>query len=242
MTGQNLFAIVGLACLVTVAQTKADEIKAKAATVQFAYEDKQDAQGRVCNLLTKIVDPSRPEVVNLRFFHALSSTALAFGFSLDAGDMRYRSGKPAGLDKVALASGDVSTGSFNSDGRMYGGPARGGGVLKSTMDQETARTLWLGVLSGDFSIHLRRATPGAQPRTYAISTPPSREALSGYLACSMEIRDVALGDPASPDFYAKVRKGGPGFTEPLEVPVSANHPIATIIPPVSEEGPLVGTR
>jgi hypothetical protein len=234
--------VLGAMLLVSVAQTRADEIKAKPATVQFGAEDKQEEQGRTCSLLTTIVDPSRPEVVNLRLFHVLSPTALYFGFSIDVGEMRYRNGKPVGRENVTLASGDVTTDSFDSDGRMYGAPVRGGGVIKSTTDAETARTLWLGVLSGSFALRMRRATSGAQPRTYLVSTPPSREALGRYLACSLAIRDLALGDPASPEFYAKVRKGGAGFSEPLKVPASPDHPIATVIPPVSEEGPLVGNR
>src|SRR5438874_13003660 len=148
--------------------------------------------------------------------------------------MRYQDGLPAGLDKVAMATGDISSGSFSSEGSMYGGPVPDGGVLKSTLDHDTARKLWLGVLAGNFSLHFLRATPGARPRTYVISTPPSREALSNYLACSLEIRDLALGQPASPDFYAKVRKGGVGFTEPMNMPITPDHPYATVLPPVSE--------
>jgi hypothetical protein len=53
--------IVVLACLLTVVQTKADEIRAKNDTVQFDFEEKADAQGRTCNLMTMIVDPGRPE-------------------------------------------------------------------------------------------------------------------------------------------------------------------------------------
>jgi hypothetical protein len=81
-----------------------------------------------------------------------------------------------------------------------------------------------------------------QPRTYVISTPPSREALGKYLACSLAIRDTALGDLKSQDFYSKVRRGGPGFTEPMKMPATPDHPLATVMPPVSEEGPLVGKR
>lgn len=242
MTGRNLLLVLGLLCSIGVAATRADEITAKPGAVRFDAEDKQGAQARTCSLLMTIMDPSRPEVVNFQLVHVLSPTTLFFGFSLDIGDMRYRDDKPAGLHKVALASGDVNTGAFASEGRMYGGRVSDGRIAKSTMDQETARSLWEGVLSGNFAIHLLRATPGAQPRTYVVSTPPSREALGKYLACSLEIRDIALGQPASPDFYARVRQGGPGFTEPMTVPASSNHPFASVIPPVSEEGPLVGKR
>jgi hypothetical protein len=231
-----------LAIVFTVEQTEADEFKVKSDTVQFDFEAKADVQGRTCNLMTMIVDPSRPEVVNFRVIHTLSPIALFFGYRLDVGDMRYQNGLPIGLDHVVLARGDVSTGSFSSEGSMYGGPAPDGGILKSTLDEQTAGKLWRGILSGDFAIHLLRATPGAQSRTYAIATPPPREALGKYLACSIEIRDVALGSPGSPDLYAKIRRGGPGFTEPRNRPVTPDHPYASTIPPLAEEGPLVGKR
>ena len=131
----NVFIAVILACLVVV-QTKADEIKAKSDTMRFDFEDKQDAQNHTCNLMMMIVDRSRPETVNFRIIHALSPQALFFGYSLDLGDMRYQDGLPAGLDKVALATGDVSSGSFSSEESMYGGPVPDGGILKSTLDHE----------------------------------------------------------------------------------------------------------
>jgi hypothetical protein len=143
--------------------------------------------------------------------------ALFFGFSLDVGDMRYQNGLPAGVDRAALARGDVSTGSFSSQGSMYGGPAPDGSVLKSTLDQDTARKLWQGVPSGDFSIHLLRATQGAQPRTYVVSTPPPRGPLANYLACSAEIMNIALGKPLPPTAYDNLRRGGPGVTESYTV-------------------------
>ena len=233
---RNVLIPTLLACLLVSAQSTADEIRVKIDTIRFDAEDKQDDQSRVCGLMTMIVDQSRPEALNFRVIHTISPKSLFFGFSLDVGDIHYQNGLYAGLDKIILASGDVSTGAFNSQGRMYGGQTSDGGVLKSTMDEETARMLWLGVLSGDFSIHLLRATPGAEPRTYVISTAPSPDALSKYLACSVEIRDIALGKLASPDFYAKVRHGGPGFTEPMRT-----SQLGTI-PPLSEEGPLVGKR
>jgi hypothetical protein len=239
---QNTFIIAVLVCLLIVGQTNADEINVENDTVQFDAEVKKDTQARTCNLMTMIVDKARPEVVNFRIIHALSPQAIFLGFSLDVGDMRYQNGLPAGLDHAVLARGDVSTGSFSSEGRMYGGPTPDGGILKSTMDQETATNLWLGVLSGHFSLHLLRATPGAQPRTYQIATPPSRDALGKYLACSLEIQDVALGQPRSPDAYAKIRDGGPGITEPKKMPITPDHPYASVLPPVSEEGPLVGKR
>ena len=98
-----------LACLLPAVQSKADQIRVKSDTVRFGAEDKQDSQGHTCNLMTMIMDQSRPEVVNFRVIHTLSPTALFFGFSLDVGDMRYQNGLPAGLDKIALANGDVST-------------------------------------------------------------------------------------------------------------------------------------
>jgi hypothetical protein len=237
MVEKNLLVMLGLACLLTVAETKADEIRAKNETVQFDFEAKADVQGRTCNLMAMILDPSRPEVVNFRIIHALSPMALFFGFSLDVGDMRYQNGLPAGVDHAVLARGDVSAGSFSSEGSMYGGPAPDGGIVKSTMDGETAGKLWQGILSGNFSIHLLRATPGAKPRTYVVSETPTREALSKYLACSTEISDVALGNGASPDLYARIRQGGPGITEPT--PGSSGH---SVIPPLSRQTPLVGKR
>jgi hypothetical protein len=103
-----------LAIAFTVEQTEADEFKVKSDTVQFDFEARADVQGRTCNLMTMIVDPSRPEVVNFRVIHTLSPIALFFGYSLDVGDMRYQNGLPIGLDHVVLARGDVSTGSFRA--------------------------------------------------------------------------------------------------------------------------------
>jgi hypothetical protein len=215
---------------------KADESRAKPDTVQFDFEEKRDGQNRTCNLMTMIMDPSRPGVVNFRVIHALSPTALFLGFSLDVGDMRYQRGVPAGLNQIALAHGDVSTSDFNSEGSMYGGPIQAGGVFKSTMDGETAGRLWRGIVAGDFSLRFVRATAGAQPRTYVITKAPSSAPLGHFLACSAEITDIALGKSPDPDLYERMRRGGPGITEPM--PTSRG----TVIPPVSLQSPLVGKR
>lgn len=131
---------IGLAlCLLLIESASADEFRARPDSVQFDFEQKGDAQNRTCNLMTMIMDQSRPEVVSFRIIHALSPTTLFFGYSLDVGDMRCQNGLPAGLDQVALARGDVGTKDFSSEGSMYGGPIPGGGILKSTLDQQTAR-------------------------------------------------------------------------------------------------------
>jgi hypothetical protein len=238
----KMIVVSALALLLALGQARADDIKVKNDTVQFDAENKQDAQGHTCNLMAMIVDPSRPEAVNFRLIHALSPQALFFGFSLDVGDMRYQNGLPAGLNKVALASGDISTTSFSSDGRMYGGPAPDGGISKSTMDKATAENLWQDFLTGKFSIHFRRANANAQPRTYIIDKPIPAESLSKYLACRTEIEDIALGTPRNPDQYAKISRGGPGITEPMKMEKTPDHPISSIIPPLSEEPPIVGKR
>jgi len=239
---------IGLAlCLLFTESASADEFHARPDSVQFDFErkdgvqfdfeqKKDGAQNRTCNLMTMIRDPSRPEVVNFRIIHALSPTTLFFGYSLDVGDMRYQTGLPAGLDQVVLARGEVSTGDFSSEGSMYGGPTPDGGIIKSTLDQQTAGNLWRGIVAGDFSLHLLRATPGAQPRTYVIAKAPSPGPLAQYLACSTEISDIALGELARPDLYARIRHGGPGFTEPLHT----DH--GTVIPPLELQSPVVGKR
>lgn len=228
---------IGLALyLLLIESASADEFRARSDSVQFDFEQKGDAQNRTCNLMTMIMDPSRPEVVNFRIIHALSPTTLFFGYSLDVGDMRYQNGLPAGFNRVALAHGDVGTKDFSSEGSMHGGPTPDGRILKSTLDQQTAENLWRGIVAGDFSLHLLRATPGAQPRTYVIAKAPSRGPLAQYLACSDEISNIALGQPANPDLYARIRHGGPGFTEPLHT----DH--GTVIPPLADQSPLVGKR
>ena len=50
-----------------------ETIKVADSTVQFDFEKKVDAYGITCNLITMIVDPVRPEVVNLRIIEALST-------------------------------------------------------------------------------------------------------------------------------------------------------------------------
>jgi len=228
---------IGLAlCFLFTESASADEFRAQPDSVQFDFEQKGDAQNRTCNLMTIITDPSRPEVVNFRIIQALSPTTLFFGYSLDVGDMRYQNGLPAGLDHVALARGEVSTKDFSSEGSMYGGPTPDGGILKSTLDQQPVGNLWQGIVAGDFSLHLLRATPGAQPRTYVIAKAPSPGPLAQYLACSTEISDIALGQLGRPDLYARIRHGGPGFTEPLHT----DH--GTVIPPLELQSPLVGKR
>ena len=55
-------------------------------TVQFDFEEKVDAYGITCNLITMIVDPARPEVVNLRLIEALSTAnprEIFLAYSLD---------------------------------------------------------------------------------------------------------------------------------------------------------------
>jgi hypothetical protein len=231
-----LALMLALASINVVRQAEADEFKVSPDTVKFDFEKKGDAQNRTCNLMMMIVDPSRPEVVNFRIIHALSPTALFFGFSLDVGDMRYQNSSPVGLDRAALTRGDVSTASFSSEGSMFGGPAPDGGILKSTMDATTAENLWRGFVSGNFSLHLLRATPGAQARTYVVAKAPSPSSLSRYLACSSEIADIALQKPADNGRYERIRRGGPGVTEPL--PTSRG----TVIPPLADQSPLVGER
>jgi len=233
----RVHACIGLALyLLLIESASADEFRARPDSVQFDFEQKGDAQNRTCNLITMIMDPSRPEIVNFRIIHALSATTLFFGYSLDVGDMRYQNGLPAGLDQVALARGDVGTKDFSSEGSMYGGPTPEGGILKSTLDQQAVGNLSQGIVAGDFSLHLLRATPGAQPRTYVIAKAPSPGPLAQYLACSTEISDIALGQPARPDLYVRIRHGGPGFTEPLHT----YH--GTVIPPLELQSPLVGRR
>src|SRR5215472_12873321 len=48
-------------------------IKVSDSSVEFDFEKKSDAYGITCNLITMIVDPARPEVVNLRIIEALST-------------------------------------------------------------------------------------------------------------------------------------------------------------------------
>src|SRR5215831_9139311 len=90
-------------------------IKVSDSSVEFDFEKKIDAYGITCNLITMIVDPARPEVVNLRIIEALSTAnprAIFFAYSLDVGEMRYVNGMPTRLTWTPLSSGDISVGSF----------------------------------------------------------------------------------------------------------------------------------
>jgi hypothetical protein len=225
-----------------ITHAAADEIRVKPETLQFNGEDKQDAQARTCSLMMTIADTSRPEVVNFRVIHALSPQAISFGFGLNVDDTRYQNGRPTGLTKATLTSGDVTLPSFSSQGTMTGGPTPDGGVLKSTLDKDTASKLWHAVLFGNYTLHTVRVSAGAAPRDYVISTPPSRDAIGNYLACSLEIRDIASGAPKSPELYASARKGGPGITEALEVVPAPGSSMPSMIQPLVEQGPFVGKR
>jgi hypothetical protein len=212
-------------------------IKAADSTVAFDFEEKIDANGITCNLITMIVDPTRPEVVNLRIIEALSTVnprAIFLAYSLDVGDIRYDNGMPAGLTWTTLNQGDISSGSFSTVGSFYGGVANGG-VLKSTVDQATATAMWDGLRSGSFSIQFQRASTGAPQNTYIITKPISRDALARYLACRAQIYSRALGrGELERETYGRISRGGPGITE------DQRTDNGTIIPALVHEHPLVG--
>jgi len=212
-------------------------IKVSDSSVEFDFEKKIDAHGITCNLITMIVDPARPEVVNLRIIEALSTAnprAIFLAYSLDVGEMRYVNGMPTGLTWTPLNNGDISIGSFSTVGSFYGGAADGG-VLKSTVDQATATAMWDGLRSGSFSIQFQRASRGAPQNTYIITKPISRDALARYLACRTHITSLALGKgELDRETYDRISRGGPGITEDQRT----EH--GTIIPALVNEHPLVG--
>ena len=212
-------------------------IKVPDSTVEFDFEKKSDAYGITCNLITMIVDPARPEVVNLRIIEALSTAnprAIFLAYSLDVGEMRYVNGMPTGLTWTRLNNGDISIGSFSTVGSFYGGAADGG-VLKSTVDQATATAMWDGLRSGSFSIQFQRASRGAPQNTYIITKPISRDALARYLACRTQITSLALGKgELDRETYDRISRGGPGITEDQRT----DH--GTIMPALVNEHPLVG--
>jgi hypothetical protein len=212
-------------------------IKVADSTVRFDFENKIDANGITCNLITMIVDPTRREVVNLRIIEALSTVnprAIFLAYSLDVGDIRYVDGMPAGLTWTPLKNGDVSIGSFTTVGSFHGGAADGG-VLKSTTDQATATEMWDGLRSGSFSIQFQHASAGAPQNTYIITKPISRDALARYLACRTQIVSLALGrGELDRETYDRISRGGPGITE------DQRTDRGTIIPALVNEHPLVG--
>ena len=212
-------------------------IKVADSAVQFDFEKKVDAYGITCNLITMIVDPARPEVVNLRIIEALSMAnprEIFLAYSLDVSDMRYVNGMPTGLSWTPLSSGDISVGSFSTVGRFYGG-ADNGGVLKSTVDQATATAMWDGLRSGSFSIQFQRALAGAPQNIYIITKPISRDALARHLACRTQIASFALGrGELDRDTNDRISRGGPGITEDQRT----DH--GTIIPALVNEPPIVG--
>jgi hypothetical protein len=231
--------LVGTAAAFALAATPVHgaTIKAADSTVEFDFEKKIDAHGITCNLMTMIVDPARPEVVNLRIIEALSTAnprEIVLAYSLDVGDMHYVNGMTTGLTWTALKNGDIRIGSFSTVGSFYGG-AVDGGVLKSTVDQATATAMWDGLRSGSFSIQFQRASAGAPQNTYIVTKPISRDALARYLACRTEIDSLALGrGELDRETYDRISRGGPGITEDQRT----DH--GTIIPALVSEHPLVG--
>jgi hypothetical protein len=235
-----VISMILLACMLMAVQTKADVITPKPDAVRFAFQrnDYSEPKSTNCNLLTTIDDKARPEIVILGTTHVLLPSSLVFGFTLTVGD---RLGENQ-MTPVALASGDLSVENFNTNGVFYGGVIEGGKIQKSTADSDNAKTLWSGLVERNFSIHITRAAPGSEPRTYVITQRPSRDALGKYLACSAEIVDIALGETPSQEQLERIRQGGPGITEDMKMPVTPDHPYASVIPALALQPPLVGKR
>jgi hypothetical protein len=102
----------------------ADTVQTGANDVRFDFELKDDSGARTCNLETLVLVP--PEAINFRLIFGFpkSRETSFYAFSIDAGNMRFRNGRPEGLDPVKVTAADVSAAHFNSAETCNSHPAR----------------------------------------------------------------------------------------------------------------------
>ena len=162
------YALCGAALLATMFAGPAIAESVRPDLVQFFAEQKDDVVARTCNLSTVVLTDS--DAVNFRLIVALPRTGPTafYGFSIDAGKPRIEDGKPNGkLHQFQLADADVTSDGFDSATSLRRTPQRDMGILKGTIDEAVARTYVQGILSGRFSISVKR--PEGEWRSYLIS-------------------------------------------------------------------------
>jgi hypothetical protein len=157
-------------------------------TIQFENEVKEDAHGKQCHYVLLVLNLPAPETVN---FHPLIMRPkshdrlidpMLAGLSIDVGELKFFGGKPAGVNKVNLASAAFISPTFNSLGRLNTAPFGDRGLLSTTTDMSTGREFIQAFLKGGYEISfMRDEVSGA--RSYRISASPPGEVVRQFQAC-----------------------------------------------------------